>query len=436
MRSGSAFGSHPSLIERTSSHRSEGRQSSTHSARLNSMGSEARASAVASAALTPAGPPPGLFILGPLPSIIRCWLDNNYSNETMLYAAVCTGSYKSTVSSRLVDRIGRGDDIRTEGGERRLKIPIYLPEATISESSSRSISPAPALPAITVDFIVTDSPSDGVSLEILLGSDILRFKNADILFSQDKLSLLDDERNRVVTPLVRPENSEVFKHLITGSSLVSHNDSARTAAEVASKGSPDTSMPPPSSTRGGTESNGIFSPIATHGKRPSVIGEGRRSVSTRELDSMRTGTADTESSSSTANEQPVSRPDPNTLGSWRRDASANNETPTTSSFSHVAVNSLPRGSTRGPSKSMKVLRPSRSSMSGRSISALQSPSVVEAGPNTPKWSDTISSPSTGDGDGMTGEGRSSGLPKTRTNPIGGASAFSWMNPAGAKTTAP
>lgn len=62
-RTGSAFGSHP-MTERSSSHRSDGRQSSTHSARASSFGFEHRPLSATVPPLCSNGSSSGLVHLG------------------------------------------------------------------------------------------------------------------------------------------------------------------------------------------------------------------------------------------------------------------------------------------------------------------------------------------------------------------------------------
>ncbi|OJD24099.1 hypothetical protein ACJ73_04544 [Blastomyces percursus] len=236
LRTGSGLGSHP-LTERSLSHRSDGKQSSSgqshHSARTNSMGLEASrllggGNGTLSTSSTPLPPPPGLFILGPVPCIIRCWLTTNFSNDSLLYAAVCTGSYRSAISDRMVRKLGLEEEAAEEDGVRIIKLPVYLPEASVYQPSSRGGSPVPQLPALTVQFIIRGADLSDKSVQIFLGSDVLRAHNADILFSQDKMLIVDDERNKISIPLVRPEDDSTFRHLATGPEALStlHNGTA------------------------------------------------------------------------------------------------------------------------------------------------------------------------------------------------------------------
>jgi len=163
-------------------------------------------------------PPPAFYVLGPVPAIIRCWLTETFSNDSLLYAAVCTGSYASCISRSLVHRCGLDDQTAEENGVRKIKLPIYLTEATIHQSSSRSASPAPQVPTLAAKFIVVDSAVEDRSVQVVIGSDILRAHNADILFSQDKLMIFDEDRNRLAIPLVRPESDATYKGLFTRTS--------------------------------------------------------------------------------------------------------------------------------------------------------------------------------------------------------------------------
>ncbi|KAI9801128.1 MAG: hypothetical protein M1833_002996 [Piccolia ochrophora] len=228
LRMASGFGGHL-MTERSSSHKSDGRQSSAgqsvhsaHSARTNSLRLDTSYSVVGGAgtSLESTGPPPGLFILGPCPSIIRCWLGSHFSNDTLLYAVICTGSYKSFLDVDLVHRLRLEEQLfDDDDGQTKLKLPVFLPEATTQHSSSHSSSPAHSLPALTVDFSVVDLGSDiqDKRIQVFLGSDTLRSHNADVLFSQSVITLRGDDRHKISVPLVRPENDDLFTGLYTSS---------------------------------------------------------------------------------------------------------------------------------------------------------------------------------------------------------------------------
>lgn len=459
LRTGSGLGGH-AMTERSSSHKSDGRQSamsqSNHSARLNSLGFEGRNSALGTP--TSIGPPPGLFHLGPLPSIIRCWLDENFTNDSLLYAAICTGSYKSVLASRLVHRLGLDSQLEDRQGESKLKIQVYLPEATIQHSSTRSGSPAPQLPSITVDFFIQDIPDDSESIQIFIGSDILRAKSADIQFSQDRLTMFDDDRNKLAIPLVRPENTAMFQSLVTVNNPVNnpvhttgppHTDYLSTAETSGLLGRSEQEL----ENRNGlskrpvqpTEMKALqpfrraYSPLGAATRQPSVIGEGRTLNTThedRQIVQLPATEIPTNGPASvtegTTPDTPSRTETGNMWGSWRRDSTqpARPE----SSFSSVASNIGYQRAGRG--RGMKVLKPSRSGTSSRSTSTAQAPTGFDSAPGRSSENSKTNEnagphgpePSRGS---FSSEAKSPLQPatnKTRSaNPVGGASAFGWLN---------
>lgn len=441
-RSGSAFGSHP-LLERSLSHKSEGRQSSTHSARASSFGVESRPLSATVPSFVPSGPPPGLFILGPVPSIIRCWLNTDFSTDSLLYAVVCTGSYKSLVNMRLLQQLNyqRQITLDTEG-RRIIKLPVYLPEATIQQSSSRSSSPAPQLPTLTVEFVVQDSNSQSDSIDIFIGCDVLRFRNADIHFSLDRLTLFDDERNKVSVPLVRPENASIFQKLQTNipyapaGSVEPKTTAALDSGKLVEKPQPTASQTGEETANAQTKTavKESFTPSPTS---PSTSveypGPGRENedatapeptkpaADSKETDQLRNGsTPDT----------PTRPESSNIWGSWRRDSLQGNrpEGVSTSTGSSSTYNRAGRG------RGMKVLKPARLNTSRTSSS--QAPVGFDAAPS--RFGDGSRSAgirnnenkSPGTGKSFSSEKGQLGSGKLNTsNPIGGASAFGWLNPA-------
>ncbi|QIX01093.1 hypothetical protein AMS68_006610 [Peltaster fructicola] len=212
--------------ERSASHKSDGRASSAHSVRsaasgrANSLNLDTTYAAGDSSRSsdTPALAP-GLAFLGSVPAIIRCWMNMNFKHDALLYAAICTGSFRSFLSISLIHKLGFEELITTdEQGSRRVELPVYFPEAVPHPLSSRSSSPAPQLPSLTVSFHVADASSAGAehkAIQIVLGSDVLRTHSADILFSSSSMTLFDDDRNKLSIPLVRPENAATFNTLRT-----------------------------------------------------------------------------------------------------------------------------------------------------------------------------------------------------------------------------
>ena len=464
LRTGSGLGSHP-MTERSSSHKSDGRQSSAgqsvhsvQSARASSFGLESRPLSATVPAFIPLGPPPGLFILGPVPSIIRCWLTTNFSNETLLYAAVCTASYKSILDAGLVSQLGyQGEVSEDRDGERVLKLPVYLPEATIQQSSSRSASPAPQLPTMTVDFVVQDLHSHSDSMQILLGCDTLRARSADIQFSLDRLTLFDDDRNKLAVPLVRPENAKLFQTLLTtnvrskgvsaskSSALEDRGFEARTADGNANDGAGEemqTLSQPPIANRTEAIRERAATPVAS---APSAIGEGRRETTDPLTSEERTPTTTSRNTrgsevltNGTTPDTPNGTESGSIWGSWRRDNTQNGKADLSSATSTSGYQRAGRG---GGGRGMKVLKPARLNTS-RAASAAQGPVGFDAAPS--RFGDTArqssqATPAEGPENprsaverrSLSGDAKpqpQSATSKTRpSNPIGGASAFGWLN---------
>ena len=449
IRTGSAFGSHP-MTERSLSHKSDGRQSSTHSARASSFGFETRPLSGAVAPFVPLGPPPGLFILGPVPSIVRCWLDTNFSNESLLYASVCTGSYKSVLDVNLINRLGYQDQITVDReGQKLIKLPVYLPEATIQQSSSRSSSPAPSLPTLTTSFMVQDLKCKTEAIQIFLGCDLLRTRNADVHFSLDRLTLFDDDRNKLSVPLVRPENAALFQNLQTtvlsdtsleprlanvsgpASEPFQTDGRAKEAHTEQSFGKPEDE---PEEITTQTSTDALPPPVAPS---PSVIGEGRRTTTGRGNSesansvSVNTDLKDSESlTNGTTPETPTRSESSNIWGSWRRDSTQGTRADplATGSSSNSGYQRPGRG------RGMKVLRPARLNTS-RATSAQQQPVGFDAalsrfGDSSKPENNENQSPAS-DQRSFSGDARGplqSVTNKPRSsNPIGGASAFGWLN---------
>lgn len=395
LRTGSGLGSHP-LTERSLSHRSDGRQSSSgqshHSARTNSLGLETSrlmGSSFSESSLI--APPAGLFLLGPVPCIIRCWLTTNFSNDSLLYAAICSGSYVSSIGSSLIHKLGLEAEVTKEDGQSYIKCPFYLPEASIYQSSSsRPSSPEPHLPSLTIQFMVRETIDADDSIQIIVGSDVLRSHNADILFSQDKLTLVDDEHNRLSVPLVRPEKDSAFKSLWTV---------------------PDASHMEPASHINGDQHTGIIghsdhqqSASAPASARAS-IGEASKPILQPQGDSASdAGVHPTPTTASDASSIPGTKSD-SAWNSWRRDQK---------------TESTKQGKEKRP---MKVLRPAKAS--SRVNSSTSTPTAANA---EHADSMTASSPTSSRAAGQPLRSSSDGNSKPRaSNPVGGASAFGWLN---------
>lgn len=477
LRTGSGLGSHP-MVERSSSHKSDGRQSSAglsnHSARTNSLGLET-SNLLGRAGNTtdmPLGPPPGLFILGPVPSIIRCWLDTNFSNETLLYAAVCTGSYKSFLSKNSVSHLGLEHQItKDENGAHHVRIPVYLPEATVQQAtSSRSASPAPQLPALTINFTVHDCETEGRAIQIFLGSDVLRAHNADILFSQDRLTLYDDAHNKLSIPLVRPEDATVYKNLVTraqapdASGLLRNGlikQQARVEVDPAMKPTSNKSVEANEASSNASvldhsnNGNPAVNAVAS-GDHPKPTGLGDS-----EQDSLAAGKDDRPSPPNgpenvSVNGTPTRLESGSIWGSWRRDSTPNTRVDIAPSSNSTTGSGYQRAG-RG-SRGMKVLKPTKlgTTPSSRSFSAT-TPTLTGFDAAPSRFNDSgrrnSQTAKSDERDDQSSESRRSFSSEAKNppasskephlvasrsrsaNPIGGASAFGWLNPSQQKRSA-
>ncbi|KAH6610697.1 ubiquitin carboxyl-terminal hydrolase 19 [Trichoderma cornu-damae] len=232
VRAGTGF-----MMERSLSHKSDGRHSSAgHSVHSHHSVASGRASSIGldtnfatgdedddDSSFDMPGLPASVYVLGTVPSIVRCWLTTDYAHETLLYADICTGSQKSTIDYSLVKELGLlGEFHRDVSGVYRARLDVYLAEAVITRHSSRSDSAAGSVPSMSVCLEMCGSeqtkPNQASrAVRVFIGSDALRAHAADVLFSQNTMVLYSNERDRLRVPFIRPEDEEVFRHITTGS---------------------------------------------------------------------------------------------------------------------------------------------------------------------------------------------------------------------------
>jgi ubiquitin carboxyl-terminal hydrolase 4/11 len=452
-RTGSGLGGH-SMSERSYSHKSDGRQSSAgHSVHSATSG---RANSFTSYGLnTPAETPglaPGLFILGTVPAVIRCWLNTNFKHDTLLYAAVCSGSYASYLDIRLIDRLGFRDRItKSDDGTDEIKLSVYLPEAVPVSASSRSSSPAPQLPSLDIQFKVVERHAEEANLkaiQIILGSDVLRAHNADILLSSNQLMLYDDDRTKLRIPLVRPEDENAFKTLYTTTGSF---DVSRPRVSPDTDGSALPNVGPIGEESVTTVSVKRPSPSATTTKAvgdiPSTGSDdgstGRRSLEQRPLLGLTTGRLEVKgepTDASPASAAPRSGTSPAIWSNWRRDT----EKPSSMDWANAGKQSASLSNQRRDT-GIKVLRPMKASSRTLSSGMSQSSSLPATTSQSRFFDEGKRRTSTTDTDehgqaqlnrSVSGEKAKEAAPtltKTRSaNPVGGASAFAWLTTGGTK----
>ncbi|CAK7563324.1 MAG: hypothetical protein SEPTF4163_001191 [Sporothrix epigloea] len=241
------------MMERTLSHKSDGRHSSAghsvHSVHSVHSIASGRGSSIAldtnfmnsahddDSPIDMPEPPPVFFVLGSVPAIIRCWLTKDFANNTLLYAAVCTGAQKSTIDISLVKDLALDDLVYREvDGPFKIHLQTYLAEAI---PATKSVDPVPQIPSLDINFEVVGAEriaeNDATKgIRIFIGSDALRAHSADILFSRNILSVYSSDREKLSVPFVRPENDTLFKNLCTVSILPPRPKLNATAAEFIS----------------------------------------------------------------------------------------------------------------------------------------------------------------------------------------------------------
>ncbi|KAL2148081.1 hypothetical protein VTH82DRAFT_2468 [Thermothelomyces myriococcoides] len=475
-RPGSGFGGHQ--MERTYSHKSDGRHSSAgHSVHSMHSGISGRTSSLGldssfmvgvhedDSALEVPEPPPVLYILGSPPSIIRCWLTTNFTSSGLLYAVVCTGSQKSTVEYSLLRELDLTNNIhRDVDGAHRITLPVFLAEASVTQSNSRSTSPGPHLPSITASFEVTgmdqqETPESKKAIRIFIGSHTLRLHGADILLSRNLMTLYGSDRDKLSIPFVRPEDDAVFKYLAT-TNLVPSKPKLNAAAPefIAGEKSVNGSVPKSkeqdsSASKSGGSGSEEALPSAAPSNQPTKTGvSSAASESGGESDKRVPEPGAPPPSSGKEHSgptEPSRRESSSALRtSWRQTAAALADSSTPLSGYQPAARS----------RNMKVLKPTKSSSS----SLTKTGSAYEPTPGTRSSADQKRKSQAEGSSGAVNWGNSkravsmsalSGLgeakqatngqepttkgplaPPSKDNPLGSASAFSWIAPSKPKTS--
>ena len=486
VRPSSGFGSHP-MTERSLSHKSDGRHSSAGhsvhsmhsvpSGRTSSLGLDTNFIIGGQGEDSPVDVPnlpPGLFILGPVPSIIRCWLTTNFSHSSLLYAVVCTGSHRSTLDYSLARELGLlGQMQKDSSGRYTIRLPVYLPEAIITRPTSRSNSPAPQLPALTAEFEITGLAQRANAdrkkrIRVFLGNDTLRAHNADILFSQNLMTLYADDRNKLSVPFVRPEDESLFKNLCTSNIPPEKNELKASVAPFIPTDSKSKVEPTirKSSTAANAEADLEGHPKSSeHEHQPSAPQSPFTDTPTSDMNNLNEAVeAKAGDPSISADSDKHHSPDGNTSGpeafdaaslsdrtrresvggiwgSWRQSTSNGSENGRDSESS-----SGYQRPTRG-GRNMKVLKPSKSisvtsSAPARSSSSTHTGAAYEPAPSRSSGErrrksqagDTENVPlrwepkrmGSGSEEPKAAAKSVSTIPRS-SNPVGGASAFVWMN---------
>jgi hypothetical protein len=393
-------------------------------------------------------------------------MNTNFKHDALLYAAVCTGSFKSFLDLRLIRKLGFEDSIsNSEEGLPTVKLPVYFPEAVHHPASSRSSSPAPQLPALTVDFqVVQQSTSeDDKSIQIFIGSDVLRSHSADVLFSSNSMTLFDDERSKLSIPLVRPENEAVFRSLFISSGVP---NTASDKPEELIKDEPYLNGLGQGSSAASVSSTTASPPPGKY--RPTGI----IASEADSADSVKAGAAGSDSDARSASRQSnASRPplslintrdsqelpsdpapettplrtgsSPAIWSNWRRDGGTSATTPS-SGLDWANASKNRDSSYQRKESGIKVLKPKAASRTVSSA-ATTTASTSSSTDGKSRFFDEgrrksevegkavgseLKRENSGSGNGLMAANAAPGAPKAKSNPIGGGSAFSWLNPGG------
>ncbi|KAL7939046.1 hypothetical protein V8C35DRAFT_95621 [Trichoderma chlorosporum] len=481
------------MMERSLSHKSDGRHSSAgHSVHSHHSVASGRASSIGldtnfatgdedddDSSFDMPGLPASVYVLGTVPSIVRCWLTTDYAHGTLLYADICTGSQKSTIDYSLVKELDFLSEFhRDVNGVYRARLDVYLAEAVITRHSSRSDSAAGSVPSMSVCFEMCGSGSEqnkpnqvSKAVRIFIGSDALRAHAADILFSQNTMVLYSNERDRLRVPFIRPEDEEVFRHITTGSAPPERpklnanaapfvfGDGSRAEGEDKAAGesmtatSATTSTTPTSATAtnkdsGSSETRSQASPATSHSEPSGRIRA--NSVPDYEEENEKSG-GDANGSErrrrdgSSASETSRRGTSTGIWGSWRNpNGSGGDQRETGQPLSgyqaprgrNMKVLKAPKSGSSSartgasyepplPSKSELGRRKSQVSMNGESSTAVNGGGIRWdiKGPATPGETKGEAAKS-----GGRAASTSVSLPRSANNPIGAASAFPWMTP--------
>lgn len=458
------FGSRPSsglFMERSLSHKSDGRHSSAgHSVHSHHSVASGRASSVG---MDTAGdddtssfgipePPISLFVLGSVPSIIRCWLTTNFAHRTLIYADICSGAQKSTISYSLLEELELLDEIEKEvDGMYRVRLNVYFAEAVVARRGRSSEASEGLVPSMSVVFEIagmnqSHTSADRKPLRVFIGSDALRAHCADILFSQNTMVLYGNHRDKLRVPFVRPEDDEVFRHISTSNTLPERQKLNATAAPFVLSERPDGNEHDSQSQPPDTIGDEVDVPEPT--SPTTVHTRGRRRGSTRSRRSTNENKQSRDSShggalsgkeDATGSESSRRESSAGIWGSWRHGPAGANEkdstpisgyqpAPTRSSRSMKALKSQKTSSSAKTGASYEAPLPSRSEGRRKSQASVGGESVNGSSKKDSKRS--VSATSEARSHNSTRE-KSAAPSGSRTgNPVGVASAFSWMTPGG------
>lgn len=450
------------LMERTLSHKSDGRHSSAgHSVHSHHSIPSGRASSAGLDVGDDDGssfgipePPVSLYVLGSVPSIIRCWLTTNFAHGTLLYVDVCSGAKKSTVAHSLLEELDLVGEIeRDVDGVCHIRLNVFFAEAVVSQRTSRPATPEGLVPSMSVRFEVYGINNQSVSAEkhlirAFVGSDALRAHSADILFSQNTMVLYGTDRDKLRVPFVRPEDDAIFRHICTVNSApekpkLNANAAPFVLGDMTQSNDQDTRPSSPSAPDEDAEADAQepVSPTAPQrrGRRRETNRNGNVTDENKPPRDSSHGDGLSGKEEATGSESSRRASSTGIWGSWRHGASGGNDKEPGPISGYQPAPRSGRG--------MKILKSGKSSSSAKTGASYEPPLPSRSSEGRRKSQVSVGGESTNGGNRWdlkrsvsaasdakshrsTREGRkTASLPKA-TNPVGGASAFSWMTPSG------
>ena len=250
-------------------------------------------------------------------------------------------------------------------------------------------------------------------MQIFLGCDVLRARSADVQFSLDRLTIFDDDRNKLSMPLVRPENARTFQTLMTTNSVphvlrVSDVQNSKAEEQNCNRADKHELRSEPgqdfnqSQVSGEPPAESVEDSAATPvTSSSSVVGEGRKSSIGRETSEDQLSLVQTSEAliNGTTPDTPTRADSGNMWTSWRRDSLPNGKSEPTSATPTSGYQRAGRG------RGMKVLKPARLNTT-RAISAAQPPVAFDAAPS--RFSDATKR----NGQGSATEGQENRSPAT------------------------
>ena len=448
------------LMERTLSHKSDGRHSSAgHSVHSHHSVASGRASSIGldtaaddDESFGVPEPPVSLYVLGSVPAIVRCWLTMDFAHGTLLYADICSGAQKSTISLALLQELDLTDGAeRDVDGILRVRLNVYFAEAVVTQRGSRRETSGGLVPSMSVPFEVynlasAESSSDRKAIGIFIGSDAVRAHSADVLFSQNIVVLYGNHRERLRVPFVRPEDNDAFRHLTTANVIPEKPKLNATAAPFVIRGLSQPADDEVRSQSGDGHSEAAeqpepMSPTSQHVRvrDPSGTSASSEQGGESERSAARRGRSiGARSKDGEAQSRQKSRDASSGIqGSWRAGGEPGTDGAPRENAPISGYQPPPPRSNRG----MKVLKASKSGSNSARTGASYEPPLPsrsegrrksqvsisgDSGNESKTWNLKRSKSSASE---KSQSGRKSSQTERRSaNPVGGASAFSWMTP--------